>query len=144
MSRVWPVNTFHPVIRSCVVSRLHQNELVVQLIFLLVSDALTIMITQLPVVILSYLSVATLTKTALVSKQSFGLYKLIVRPRNGLLDLSSTWQTTWENKAVIPSNALQASRVFEKVSLHYCIKHSFRLLLNFRALRVLDLFGTNI
>ena len=106
------------------------------------------MITQLPVVILleilSYLSVADLTKTALVSKQFLGLCKLILRPRNGLLDLSSTWQRTVENNAVIPSNALQAARVFEKVSLRYCTKHSFRFLLNFRALRVLDLFGTNI
>ena len=106
------------------------------------------MITQLPVVILleilSYLSVADLTKTALVSKQFLGLCKLILRPRNGLLDLSSTWQRTVENNAVIPSNALHAARVFEKVSLRYCTKHSFRFLLNFRALRVLDLFGTNI
>ena len=136
------------LICSCVISRLQQNTLVVQLIILLVSDTLTIMITQLPVVILlkilSYLSVDDLTKTALVSKQFLGLCKLILSPRNGLLDLSSTWQTPVENKAVIPSNALQAARVFEKVSLRYCTKHSFRFLLNFRALRVLDLFGTNI
>ena len=103
------------------------------------------MITQLPVVILlkilSYLSVADLTKTALVSKQFLGLCKLILRPRNGLLDLSSTWQRTVENNAVIPSNALQAARVFEKVSLRYCTKHSFRFLLNFKALRVLGLLG---
>ena len=106
------------------------------------------MITQLPVVILleiiSQLSVADLTKTALVSKQFLGLCKLILRPRNGLLDLSLTWQTTVENKAVIPSNSLQAVRVFEKVSLRYYTKHSFRFLLNFKALRALGLFGTNI
>ena len=120
-----------------------QQTLVVQLIIILVSGTSTIMITQLPVVILleilSYLSVADLTKTALVSKQFLGLCKLILRPRNGLLDLSSTWQRTVENNAVIPSNALQAARVFEKVSLRYCTKHSFRFLLNFRALRVLDI-----
>ena len=106
------------------------------------------MITQLRVVILleilSYLSVADLTKTALVSKHFLGLCKLILRPRNGLLDLSSPWQRTVEKNTVIPSNALQAARVCEKVSLHYCTKHSFRFLLNFRALRLLDLFGTNI
>ena len=77
------------VLCSCVMSKLQQTTLVVQLIILLVSHTSTIMITQLPVVILleilSYLSVADLTKTALVSKQFLGLCKLILRPRNGLL-----------------------------------------------------------
>ena len=106
------------------------------------------MITQLRVVILleilSYLSAADLNKTALVSKHFLGLCKLISRPRSGLLDVSSPWPRTMEKNKVIPSNALQAARVFEKVSLRYCTKHSFRFLLNFRALRVLDVFGTNI
>ena len=106
------------------------------------------MITQLRVVILleilSYLSAADLTKTALVSKHFLGLCKLILRPRSGLLDVSSPWPRTMEKNKVIPSNALQTARVFEKVSLRYCTKHSFRFLLNFKALRVLGLFGTDI
>ena len=127
---------------------MQQNTLVVPLIILLVSDTSTIMITQLRVVILleilSYLSAADLNKTALVSKHFLGLCKLILRPRSGLLDVSSPWPRTMEKNKVIPSNALQAARVFEKVSLRYCTKHSFQFLLNFRALRVLDVFGTNI
>jgi len=94
--------------------------------------------------ILSYLPIGDLRNMATVSKQFLKLCELVLaRAPDRLLDLSHAWKTTGTT-FVVPTGASYVT-TFKKVSLRYCTKYfSFRFLLNFKALRVLDLFGTNV
>lgn len=101
-------------------------------------------ILRLPVIILLrvffYLDVSSLRKTAEVCQTFFKCTEMIAAAN---LDLSSEWRTL--ETVPVSSVTSFAFRVFEKLSLRYCVKvTSFEFLAKFNKLTLVDLYGANV